>query len=80
MTSRRLTHASRRFILGVIIALNTVLIAHNLFGLHDTSAALVNFFASCAAWAGVYFVNWAERLELSRNKERETGEEYDDDE
>ena len=52
MTQRHLTHATRRFILGVIIALNTILIAFNLFGLRDTSAALINFFASCAAWAG----------------------------
>ena len=50
MTQRHLTHATRRFILGVIIALNTILIAFNLFGLRDTSAALINFFASCAAW------------------------------
>lgn len=75
---RRLTHASRRFILGVIITLNTILIAFNLFREHDTSAALVNFLACLAAWSGIYFVNWAEQLELSRNKERETGEEYDD--
>ena len=43
MTQRHLTHATRRFILGVIIALNTILIAFNLFGLRDTSAALINF-------------------------------------
>lgn len=78
---KRLSHATRRFILGTIIALNTVLFGINLIKDHDLHAALVNFLTCCVCWVGVYFISWSERSELSvQEKKRETGEEYDDDE
>lgn len=68
-----MTHATRRFILGVIIVLNTVLFGMNLFIQRDFAAGMLNLLACCVAWVGVYFVNWAERVEL-----RDNGDDDDD--
>ena len=76
---RRLTHATRRFILGVIIFLNTVLFGMSLFKDHNVHAAFMNFLVCSVCWLGIYFVGWAERLELGKKKETREEEKHDDD-
>lgn len=74
----RLTYATRRFIFGVVIFLNTALFGLNLFKEHDQRSALVNFLTCCMCWIGIYIIGWSEQLELSK-QENKAGDEDDND-
>ena len=64
-----MTHSLRRRILSGIIAANTVLFGINLLFEEETQDAVVNFLTCIVCWIGIYFVNWSEQIELSKNKE-----------